>query len=154
MRPRKIILLVYDNEQTLSISSLVLHVRGYHVVPFRKPKAALAWLEKSVRDQLSPDLLIADLLLTGMDGNELVRRAKQLSPALPALITSDQVSAEDRALEADAFLPREAGSMVELLERVRILVQRKRGPKSPKWHAIQASMKAVYDAKRADGRAA
>ncbi len=154
MRPRKILVLVYDNEQTLSIRSLVLDTRGYHVVPFLSPLAALEWLERSGREQLFPHLLIADLLLPGMDGNELVRRAKQLNPLLPALITSETVSAEDRALAADAFLGKRAGSMVELLERVRILVARKRGPKSKEKHAAQAAVKAMYDVKRGEGRAA
>lgn len=154
MRPRRIIVLVYDNEQTLSIRSLVLDTRGYHVVPFLNPHAALEWLERSGREQLFPHLLIADLLLRSMDGNELARRAKQLHPLLPALITSDQVTALDHALAADAFLPKGASSMVELLERVRILVAQKRGPKSQRWHAVQAAVKAAYEAKRGDGRAA
>ncbi len=149
MRRRKVILLVDHNEQTLSIRSLVLEVRGtYHVIPFLNPFAALEWLENSVREPLLPDLLIAELLLPGMDGNELVRRAKQLHPQLPTLITSDEVSAYDRALYADAFLPKGASSMAELLERVRVLVARKRGPKSARALAIQAAVQARYDEHR------
>jgi DNA-binding response OmpR family regulator len=64
-----------------------------------------------------------------MDGNELVRRAKQMHPMLPALIVSGTVAAFDRALAADAFLPKGAGTAAELLERIRVLVARKRGPK-------------------------
>jgi DNA-binding response OmpR family regulator len=64
-----------------------------------------------------------------MDGNELVRRAKQMHPTLPTLIVSGTVTNYDRALAADAFLPKGAGSPSELLERIRVLVARKRGPK-------------------------
>ena len=67
--------------------------------------------------------------MPGMDGNELVRRAKELHPGLPALIVSGTVTAYERAGRADVFLPKGACSPVELLERVRILVARKRGPK-------------------------
>ena len=47
----------------------------------------------------------------------------------PALIVSGTVTAHERALAADAFLPKGAASPVELLERIRVLVARKRGPK-------------------------
>jgi CheY-like chemotaxis protein len=64
-----------------------------------------------------------------MDGNELVRRAKELHPEMPCMIVSGTVAAYPRASHADAFLPKGANSPAELLERVRILVQRKRGPR-------------------------
>jgi DNA-binding response OmpR family regulator len=64
-----------------------------------------------------------------MDGNELVRRAKQLHPGLPAMIVSGTVNAFDRALHADVFLPKGACSPAEMIERIRVLVARKRGPK-------------------------
>jgi DNA-binding response OmpR family regulator len=64
-----------------------------------------------------------------MDGNELVRRAKQLHPCLPAMIISGTVNAFDRALHADVFLPKGAYSPAEMIERIRVLVARKRGPK-------------------------
>ena len=64
-----------------------------------------------------------------MDGNELVRRAKQMHPGLPTLLVSGTVSNFDRAFAADAFLPKGACSPAEMLDRIRILVARKRGPK-------------------------
>jgi DNA-binding response OmpR family regulator len=64
-----------------------------------------------------------------MDGNELVRRAKQLHPGLPTLLVSGTVSNFDRAAAADAFLPKGACTPAEMLDRIRILVARKRGPK-------------------------
>jgi two-component system response regulator CpxR len=64
-----------------------------------------------------------------MDGNELVRRAKQHHPSLPAMIVSGTVNAFDRACSADVFLPKGACSAAEMIERIRVLVARKRGPK-------------------------
>jgi CheY-like chemotaxis protein len=64
-----------------------------------------------------------------MDGNELVRRAKQMHPGLPTLLISGTVSNFDRAAAADAFLPKGACTPAEMLDRIRILVARKRGPK-------------------------
>lgn len=127
MRPKKVILCVDDNEQTLSIRTFLLETRGYRVLNATNATEALDILKDAQAGTL--DLLIADLLLPGMDGNELVRRAKSIHPALPALIVSGTVSNFDRTLAADAFLPKGACSPVELLERIRILVARKRGPK-------------------------
>ena len=75
------------------------------------------------------DLILCDLLMPQMDGNELVRRAKQLHPGLPAMIVSGTVNAFDRALYADVFFPKGASSPAEMIERIRVLVARKRGPK-------------------------
>jgi len=73
------------------------------------------------------DLLVTDLVMPKMDGNELVRRAKELHPHLRAMIVSGSVTAYDRAHHADAFLPKGAAEPAVLLERIRILCTRKRG---------------------------
>jgi two-component system response regulator CpxR len=134
MRPRKRILLVDDNETVLSVLSFVLETRGRRVIKASSSREALEILERTVPGML--DLLIADLLLPKMDGNELVRRAKQMHPELPCLITSNTVASFERALAADAFLPKGTNTTTELLERVRILIQRKRGPKQH--HSVRA----------------
>ena len=127
MRPKKIILCVDSNEQSLSVRTFLLETRGYRVLPALTSAEALDLLERTTPGTL--DLLITDLLLAGMDGNDLVRRAKQIHPTLPTLIVSGTVTSYDRALAADAFLPKSAASPSELLERIRVLVARKRGPK-------------------------
>ena len=127
MRPKKVILCVDDNEQILSVRTFLLETRGYRVLSALTSAEALEILERTAQGAI--DLLIADLLLPGMDGNELVRRAKQMHPMLPTLIVSGTVASHERALAADAFLPKGAGSPAELLERIRVLVARKRGPK-------------------------
>lgn len=54
---------------------------------------------------------------------------EQLHPGLPAMIVSGTVNAADRAVQADVFLPKGACSPAEMIERIRVLVARKRGPK-------------------------
>ena len=127
MRPRKTILCVEDNDQILSIRKFMLETRGYRVIALANAAEALEHLEQSVPG--SVDLLMSDLILPQMDGNELVRRAKQLHPALPTLLISGTVTSFERAAAADAFLPKGACTPAEMLERIRILVTRKRGPK-------------------------
>jgi two-component system response regulator CpxR len=127
MRPKKTILCVDDNEQVLSVRSFLLVTRGYRVITAHTSQEALEVLERSLPGTL--DLIVCDLLMPQMDGNELVRRAKQLHPGLPAMIVSGTVNAFDRAMHADVFLPKGASSPAEIIERIRVLVARKRGPK-------------------------
>jgi CheY-like chemotaxis protein len=127
MRPRKTILVVEDNEQQLSIRKFLLETRGYRVLGMSSAAEALEYLQDATPG--SVDLLLSDLLMPGMDGNELIRRAKQLMPGLPALLVSGTVTSFDRAAAADAFLPKGGCAPAEVLERIRILVARKRGPK-------------------------
>ncbi len=127
MRPKKTILCVDDNEQALSVRTFLLETRGYRVIPALSSQHALEVVEQSVPGSI--DLLLCDLIMPQMDGNELVRRAKQLHPGLPSMIVSGTVNAFDRAMHADVFLPKGASSAAEMIERIRVLVARKRGPK-------------------------
>ena len=127
MRPKKTILCVDDNEQILSVRTFLLETRGYRVIAVASPLDALETIAGSLPGSL--DLLLCDLIMPQMDGNELVRRAKQMHPTLPTMIISGTVAGFDRAGRADVFLPKGACSPAELLERVRVLVARKRGPR-------------------------
>lgn len=127
MRPRKTIVCVEDNEQILSVRKFLLETRGYRVVAFSAGAEALDYIRSATPGSI--DLLMSDVILPQMDGNELVRRAKQLHPCLPTLLVSGTVTNFDRAAAADAFLPKGACTPAEVLDRIRILVARKRGPK-------------------------
>ena len=127
LRPKKTILCVDNNEQSLSVRTFLLETRGYRVIPALSSQHALEVVEQSIPGSI--DLLLCDLLMPQMDGNELVRRAKQLHPCLPSMIVSGTVNAFDRAINADVFLPKGASSAAEMIERIRVLVARKRGPK-------------------------
>lgn len=138
MRPKKTILCVDDNEQVLSVRTFLLETRGYRVLTARSSSDAIGALERALPGQI--DLLLCDLLMPGMDGNELVRRAKSLHPELPAMIVSGTVNAFDRAVYADVFLPKGACSAAEMMERIRVLVARKRGPKKSTTFMARAAL--------------
>ncbi len=124
MRPRKVILVVDGNEQVLSVRKFMLETRGYRVVDSADANGAL---ERFAQGGI--DLVLSDLLLPGMDGNEMVRRMKAESPETPALLVSGTVKDFARANAADAFLPKGAVTPGELVERIKMLLVRKRGPK-------------------------
>jgi CheY-like chemotaxis protein len=118
---------VDHNEQSLSVRTFLLETRGYRVLAVTTAREALDIVERSAPGSI--DLLLSDLLLPQMDGNELIRRAKQRQPGLPTMLVSNTVTSFERGTSADAFLPKGACSPVEMLERIRVLVARKRGPK-------------------------
>lgn len=124
MRPKKTILCVDDNEQTLAVRKFLLETRGYRVAVARTGEEAV----ERFRDG-GIDLVLGDLLMPGMDGNEMVRQMKEIAPEVPMLLISGTVKTFDRANRADAFLPKGASSPVEMLERIRVMIARKRGPK-------------------------
>lgn len=142
MRPKKTILCVDDNEQVLSVRTFLLETRGYRVIAAPSAHHALELVERSLPGSI--DLLLCDLIMPQMDGNELVRRAKQLHPCLPAMIVSGTVNAFDRALHADVFLPKGACSAAEMIERIRVLVARKRGPKKTIHPAVARKPETTY----------
>ena len=130
MRPKKTILCVDDNEQSLSVRKFMLETRGYRVLTAVGSERALEIFREG-----GIDLVLSDLIMPYMDGNELIRRMKELAPEVPAILISGSVKAFDRANRADAFLPKGACSPVEMLERIRVMVARKRGPK--KGHGLR-----------------
>jgi two-component system response regulator CpxR len=73
--------------------------------------------------------VLTDLGLPQMDGNALIGQLKEISPEVPMILTSDTVRAGERAHRADAFLAKGCCSPVELIERIRIMSARKRGPR-------------------------
>ncbi|AXC10331.1 Phosphate regulon transcriptional regulatory protein PhoB (SphR) [Acidisarcina polymorpha] len=131
MRPKKVILCVDDNEQALSVRKFMLETRGYRVLASLVPEEALELFRLG-----GIDLVLCDLNMPRMDGNELARRMKDISPQVPIMLMSGCVKAYERSTYADCFLPKGACSPLEVLDRVRLMLARKRGPK--KSHFVPA----------------
>jgi CheY-like chemotaxis protein len=124
MRPKKTILCVDANEQALSVRKFMLETRGYRIVASLAPEEAL-----DIFRQGGIDLVLSDLTMPRMDGNELARRMKEIAPEIPILLLSGSVKAFERATCGDGFLPKGACSPLDVLDRVRMMLARKRGPK-------------------------
>jgi len=124
MKPKRTILCVDDNEQALSIRKVFLETRGYRVIACTSGEEALERFQKG-----GVDLLLTDLVMPGFDGSKLVEAVKTLSPQTPAILISGKVRMYEHDTRADAFLPKGMYAPAELLERIRILLVRKRGPK-------------------------
>jgi len=124
MKPKRTILCVDGNEQSLSIRKVMLETRGYHVVTCTGGQEALERFKKG-----GVDLVLTDLMMPGFDGTKLIEEIKSLSPQTPAILLAGKVKLYDRDTKADVLLPKGMYAPVELLERIRLLLVRKRGPK-------------------------
>jgi two-component system response regulator CpxR len=124
MRPKKVILCVDDNDQALSVRKFVLETRGYRVLTAKNADEAI-----ELYDCGRVDLVISDLVMPHCNGNDLIMQLKEIAPWVPAVLVSGSIKQFDPTTRADAFLPKGACSPQELLERVRVLLVRKRGPK-------------------------
>jgi len=124
MRPKRTILCVDDNEQALSIRKVMLETRGYRVVACNNSKEALEVFHRG-----GVDLVLTDLLMPGVDGAALVNTIKDVSPQTPAILFSGKIRAYEKDTRADIFLPKGMYAAAELLERIRLLLVKKRGPK-------------------------
>jgi two-component system response regulator CpxR len=124
MKPKRTILCVDDNEQSLSIRKVMLETRGYRVVTCTSGEEALERFKRG-----GVDLVLTDLIMPGLDGSKLIDAVKSISPQTPAILLSGKVRIYDRDTRADVFLPKGMYAPAELLERIRLLLVRKRGPK-------------------------
>ena len=134
MKPKRTILCVDDNEQSLSHRKIVLETRGYRVASFGRGEEALERFAKG-----GIDLVIADMAMPGLDGPQLIAKIKALSPNTPAILISSKVRIYDHDSKADVFLTKGMYAPADLLERVRMLLIRKRGPKALQQRSAQVA---------------
>lgn len=124
MKPKRTILCVDDDERSLSIRKVLLETRGYHVVTCTDPEHALERMRGG-----GIDLVLADLMMPKLSGAKLIDQIKAISPHTPALLVSGSVNCCAEDTLADGWLPKGEFAPMELLERIRVLLVRKRGPK-------------------------
>ena len=80
----ELVLLVDDEPQVLEAVAEALRTVGYRVEPMGGPEEALAWIEAGGQ----PALLVTDLVMPGMEGDELAGRIHARHRALPVLYIS------------------------------------------------------------------
>jgi len=122
MSPEARVLVVDDTPQNIKVLDAMLTPRGYEVIPAESGEEALAKL-----DSESPDLVLLDIVMPGMDGYEVCRRIRSAAATalLPVvMITASGEQEKVSAIEAgaDDFItkPLDQG---ELMARIRSLVR-------------------------------
>ncbi|CAM3572224.1 response regulator transcription factor [Bordetella flabilis] len=122
MTSPKRILIVEDDADIADLLRLHLRDEGYEVVHAAEGDGGLRLLEAG-----GWDLLVLDLMLPGVDGLEICRRARAMTRYTPIVITSARSSEVHRIigleLGADDYLAKPF-SMLELVARVKALLRR------------------------------
>jgi CheY-like chemotaxis protein len=124
MRPKKIILCVDDNEQELSVLSYMLTVNGYRVLSAASGHEAIPLFTGN-----AVDLVLADFTMPHMDGTQLVSRLKQIAQHIPMILLGDPQKMGGDLHAADALVPKRNCTPQELLEKIKTMSARKRGPR-------------------------
>jgi two-component system, OmpR family, alkaline phosphatase synthesis response regulator PhoP len=118
------ILLVEDNAELAAGIRYNLELDGYEV---RVAEDGPAGVEAA--REFSPDLVILDLMLPGMDGFQVLRTLREESIQVPVLVLTARGEEADKVrafrLDADQYVTKPFG-LIELLERVGTLLRRAR----------------------------
>ena len=125
MRPKKVILIVNDNEQELSVMKFMLSTNGYRVLAATNGQDAIA--QFSLAQQI--DLALVDASMPQMSGRQLVERLKRMASHVPMILLGDAPSGTGEIHMADVLLAKKNCTAQELLERIKVMSARKRGPK-------------------------
>lgn len=120
--PGRSILIVEDNETLALGLRTSLEVEGYKVWCVTDGSEGLTWL-----DQHTPDLIVLDLMLPGMNGFELLRRYRGRGGTSAVLILSARDQEVDKVqgfrIGADDYVVKPVG-VLELLARVEAIIRR------------------------------
>jgi CheY-like chemotaxis protein len=138
MRPKKIILCVDDNEQELSVLKFMLATNGYRVVSANNGQEAIG-----IFADTAVDLVLSDFTMPQMNGDQLVTQLKQMASHVPMILLGDPHKMGDQLHGADALLAKKNCSPQELLERIKIMSARKRGPRKGTTRVVPAAALAV-----------
>jgi two-component system response regulator HydG len=94
------VLIVDDEPDMVENCARILRRAGYRCLTATDAHRALALLESE-----APDVLLTDLKMPGMDGMELLRRARDLDPALPVVMITAFATIESAvaAMKEGAF---------------------------------------------------
>jgi two-component system, cell cycle sensor histidine kinase and response regulator CckA len=113
---RERILLVEDEPVVRRLASIVLSRQGYTVIDASGPSEAL---EIAERQPDSVDLILADVMMPGMRGWEMVDRLRPLQPRARVLYMSGYAGELDTAPDKVRPLLQKPFKPRELLEEIR-----------------------------------
>ena len=121
-----VILIVEDNEKNMKLVRDVLQVKGYQTLEAGTAEDGIA-----LAQALSPDLVLMDIQLPGMNGIEAlgVLRANPATAHIPVIAVTASVMQQDRKLITEAGFDAYIGKPInlkEFLQAVREMIEARR----------------------------
>jgi DNA-binding response OmpR family regulator len=123
MTLKKTILCV-DDDHSLSIHRLTLETRGYKVLSANNANGALEIFRLG-----GVDLVLSSTELPDETGSNLARLLKELAPELPIVLLGSHTRATHTDAPVELLLRKGSYQPTELLERIRLLMVKRRGPR-------------------------
>ena len=121
------IFIIDDDKELTNLLKEFFSSFNFNVTASHEPVAALDYLKKN-----SPDLVVLDIMLPGMDGLQLLRKLREYS-AVPVIMLTARGEVTDRIvgleLGADDYMPKPFEPR-ELLARVQSILRRSQSPSS------------------------
>ena len=121
------IFIIDDDKELTQLLKEFFSSFNYNVNASHEPKEALNYLKKN-----TPDLVVLDIMLPGMDGLQLLRKLREYS-AVPVIMLTARGEVTDRIvgleLGADDYMPKPFEPR-ELLARVQSILRRSQSPSS------------------------
>ncbi|SCW32526.1 DNA-binding response regulator, OmpR family, contains REC and winged-helix (wHTH) domain [Ruminococcaceae bacterium YRB3002] len=117
----KRVLLVDDDQSIIEVQKMYFEKEGYQVTTCMQGDKAVATFESC-----NPDIIILDLMLPGMDGNDICREIRKVSD-VPIIMLTARTDTLDKIigleLGADDYVPKPFEPK-ELLARVKAVLRR------------------------------
>lgn len=123
MSVKKTILCV-DDEHSLSIQKVTLETRGYRVITCSTAAEAL-----HIFNQCGVDLVLSSVKLPDSTATDMTVRIKALSPETPVILLAAPMRGAQTDAPADLVLSRRIITPAELLDCIRRLLVKRRGPR-------------------------
>ena len=141
MADRQTIMIVDDDRNIAQLIRLLLEKEGYAVSAFERGDEAVKAFKRE-----PPDLLLLDIMLPGMDGWEVCRAVRQLSP-VPIIMLSAKDETFDKVLGlelgADDYITKPFDNK-ELVARVKAVLRRSAPAEAPTgavtWPGLSVSL--------------
>ncbi len=121
MPTKKKILLVDDERAILKILGIKLRISGYEVIAAGGGQEALELI-----DSASPDVMLLDVIMPGIDGFEVLQKLRTNSKTMPVIVYSARPSNMRKALSlgANDFLAKPF-DVDDLVKKIEMLLDHK-----------------------------
>jgi len=119
------VLLVEDDTNVRNFITRALNCLGYNVTSADCGEEALKLL---VEGKVCPDMLVTDVVMTGMNGRQMVDKILEMIPDLPVLYISgyaDEMTNQQGVLEDGIILLEKPFSITALTSKMREFLDKK-----------------------------